>query len=343
MNRVTIEEFLNLMKTYPAFDVRTPAEFAAGHIPGVNNLPIFTNEERAVVGTLYKKSGRQKAILTGLDIVGPKLRWLADSMRKRARDNTVLVHCWRGGMRSGSVAWLAETCGLNAITLEKGYKAYRTWCIEHFAAPRNIAILSGHTGSGKTEILAHLAEQGEQIIDLEQLAHHKGSAYGALGEKRQPTQEQFENRLADALAKTDAERRVWLEDESLHIGRCVIPDAFWPKMRAAPVVVLDLPFKRRADYLVSLYGSFNPYDLIISTQKIARRFGPERTQECVDAIESGDITRAVEISLDYYDRTYAHGLSRRDPASIIRVPVVNNESLSSIASLCIKAVKGSSH
>jgi tRNA 2-selenouridine synthase len=339
MNRVSIEEFLELMKKYPAFDVRTPAEFAAGHMPGVINLPIFTNEERAVVGTLYKKSGRTKAILTGLDIVGPKLRWLADSMRKRARDDTVLVHCWRGGMRSGSVAWLAETCGLTAITLEKGYKAYRTWCIEHFAAQRNIVILSGHTGSGKTEILAHLAEQGEQIIDLEQLAHHKGSAYGALGEKRQPTQEQFENRFAEALAKTDARRRLWLEDESLHIGRCIIPDAFWPKMRAAPVVVLDLPFKRRADYLVKLYGSFNPYDLIISTNKIARRFGPERTKECVDAIESGDITRAVEISLEYYDKTYAHGLSRRDPASIIPVQIMNNENLSDIASLCIASVK----
>jgi tRNA 2-selenouridine synthase len=264
------------------------------------------------------------------------MRWLAESVRKKAKGGTALIHCWRGGMRSESVAWLVEYTGVKTVILEKGYKAYRTWCIERFNEERKIVILSGRTGSGKTEILSHLKNIGEQMIDLEGIAHHKGSAFGSLGELPQPPQEHFENVLAWQLSQTSPSRRLWLEDESLHVGRCVIPDALWPKMRTAPVVVADIPFERRVDYLLQSYGTFDPYQLTLSTRKIEKRFGPERTKECLSAIESGDIRTAISISLDYYDRTYDHGLSKRVNPVIFRHAVDDAQSLADIAAALVR-------
>ena len=324
------------METHPAFDVRTPKEYLTGHIPGTISLPLFTNEERAVIGTTYKKSGKEKAVLEGLDVVGPKMRWLAETIRKRSRKSgTALIHCWRGGMRSESVAWLAGFCGINTIVLDRGYKAYRNWSISQFEAERKILILGGRTGSGKTELLHELEKAGEQIIDLEGLANHKGSTYGALGENPQPYQEMFENLLAMKLSKTDPAKRVWIEDESLHIGRCSVPDALWPKMREASVMAVDLSTQRRIAHLVKGYGSFNPYELIDVTKKIEKRFGHERTMECIRAIERGDIREAVTISLDYYDRMYDYGLARRDEGKVHAVAVSDTESFQEAAAKLI--------
>jgi tRNA 2-selenouridine synthase len=332
MERVPIEQFLRLMETHPVFDVRTPKEYQNGHIPGAINLPLFTNEERAVIGTTYKRSGKDKAVFEGLDIVGPKMRWIAETIRKKSRKSgTALIHCWRGGMRSESVAWLAGFCGINTVVLEKGYKAYRTWCIEQFSAERSILILGGRTGSGKTEILHHLEKCGEQVLDLEGLANHKGSTYGALGEEAQPYQEMFENLLAAKLAKTDPVKRMWIEDESLHIGRCCVPDAFWPKMRDSGVVAVDVSLNRRISFLLGEYGSFNPDHLVEATKKIEKRFGHERTQECIKAIERGDITEAVRISLEYYDRMYDFGLSKREEGKVLSIPVSDDEPLKAVA------------
>ncbi|HNX58717.1 MAG TPA: tRNA 2-selenouridine(34) synthase MnmH [Spirochaetota bacterium] len=324
MERIPIDEFISRMSDSPAFDVRTPKEFAAGHIPGAINLPLFTNEERAVVGTIYKKNGRDKAVFTGLDIVGPKMRWLAETMRKNARNGRVLVHCWRGGMRSGSTAWLAEFCGIEAAVLEKGYKAYRNWCIDRFNEDRRIVILSGRTGTGKTEILGHLSRMGEEVIDLERLAHHKGSAFGALGENKQPTQEQFENELGMALSRLRPGARVWIEDESREIGYCSVPDPFFKKMRSAPVIRVDTPRARRTEYLYTIYGSFNPYFLAEAAKKIERRLGPDRTRACLAAIESGDIKTAIDISLEYYDKGYDMSFAKRNGESPV-IPLASSD------------------
>lgn len=321
MERIPIERFLELMAEHPCFDVRTPAEYENGHIPGAISLPLFTNEERAVIGTTYKRAGKEKAILEGLEFVGPRMRHLAETIRRESKKSgAALIHCWRGGMRSESVAWLAQFCGVETFVLEKGYKAYRTWCIEQFSKERSILILGGRTGSGKTEIIKALRNAGQQSIDLEGLAHHKGSAYGALGEQPQPHQEMFENLLAAELSKTDPSRTLWLEDESLHIGRCVIPDAFWPKMREARVVAVDIPLERRVAFLNEVYGTFDPALLAEMTKKIEKRFGPGRTKDCIDAIERGDIVEAVRISLEYYDKLYDYGLAKRSPDMITTVP-----------------------
>jgi tRNA 2-selenouridine synthase len=180
-------------KPLPMLDVRSPGEFARGHIPGAQNIPLFDNEGRAEVGTIYKQKGKQPAILRGLELVGPNMATMAERGRLTAIDNTVFVHCWRGGMRSGSVAWLLESYGVKVFTLKGGYKAFRRYMQQQFEAPKNLLVLGGRTGSQKTTWLHALQGDGEQVIDLEGLACHKGSSFGMLGEHPQPTQEQFEN------------------------------------------------------------------------------------------------------------------------------------------------------
>lgn len=336
MNSVSINQFLNLMENFPCFDVRTPSEYSAGHIPGAVNLPLFTDHERAVVGTLYKRSGRDRAVLTGLEIVGPKMKYIVETIKKRSRGKKALIHCWRGGMRSNSVAYISDLAGIETFVLEKGYKAYRTWCINQFGKDRTLLILSGKTGSGKTEILHHLRSAGEQVIDLEGIAHHKGSAFGALGETKQPTQEQFENNLGMLLSKFDSAKRIWIEDESLQIGRCVVPENFWPKMRTAPVMLINSPFERRADYLFKTYGSFTPFQLCRSINRIEKKLGSENTNKCIRSIERGDIHFAINLVLGYYDKSYAHGLSKRETGSLSTINVEPEDSFETIARKCIE-------
>ena len=199
ITRLTVQEFLTLAKEHSVLDVRSPGEFAHAHIPGAHSLPLFTDEERKVVGTAYKQESQQKAIKLGLDYFGVKMvkmveevegivdRWqMTDGSKKNKVDNVdiknkiVLVHCWRGGMRSAGVAWLLDLYGFKVYTLVGGYKAYRNWVLEQFEKEYPIRIIGGFTGSGKTEVLHSLAKKGENVIDLEKIASHKGSAFGSL-------------------------------------------------------------------------------------------------------------------------------------------------------------------
>ena len=156
--KIGVREFHKLSKLISVIDVRSPREFEIGHIPGAYNIPIFTNEERAIVGTTYKKEGKDPAVLKGLEIVGKKLRAFADTARKLSVNNKLLVHCWRGGMRSASMAWLFETVGIETYILEGGYKAFRNFGKTQLSKPNKLIILGGLTGSGKTEILLKIKE-----------------------------------------------------------------------------------------------------------------------------------------------------------------------------------------
>jgi len=200
-----------LARKHQVLDVRTPKEFEQGHIPGAINLPLFTNEERVIVGTIYKQQGRQPAILKGLELVGPKMKDIIETVSKIENRGCFLLHCWRGGMRSSSVAWLLSIYGIKVYTLKGGYKFYRRNVLETFEAKKNIVVLGGKTGSAKTYILKKLEEKGEQVIDLEALAKHKGSSFGSLGETQPPSQEQFENLLADKLKSVSPEKICWIE------------------------------------------------------------------------------------------------------------------------------------
>jgi len=319
---LTISEWIEGYRDWPLLDVRTPAEYAQGHIPGAINFPLFSNEERAEVGTIYKQVGPEEALLRGLEFVGPRMADMVRQARQLAPEGRVVVHCWRGGQRSGSVAWLLEKAGFETCTLQGGYKAWRNFILDGFhQLKRRIVLLGGRTGSGKTAILHELARLGEQVIDLEGLAHHKGSAFGALGEQPQPTTEQFENELFVHWWRLDPERRVWLESESRSIGRVFIPEGVWEQMRQAPYVRIHVPFERRVERLVADYGRYEPEALIASFHKIRKRLGGQWVQAAEEAIREGRLGDAAAIALRYYDKTYDHFVEKHQPPVLINLEV----------------------
>lgn len=293
---------------YAVVDVRTPAEYAQGHIVGAVNIPLFTNDERADVGTRYVQQSREEAIQRGLELVGPRLAGYVEQARGLGKP--LIVYCWRGGMRSSSMSWLFTTSGLASQTIPRGYKGFRTAAAQHLAQPWQWRVVSGPTGSGKTTFLRTLAESGEQVIDLEGLAHHKGSSFGGIQQPAQPTTEHMMNRIHHAMRGFDLLRPVWLEDESRTIGRVHLPEVLYEAMKIAPRHVLETPLETRIANLVAEYGQLPPGELVAAFERIREKLGGERTQRAIEAVQRGDMTTAVEISLDYYDRTYAFMVGR---------------------------------
>lgn len=314
---INIEEFIKLSEIHPILDVRTPAEFTQGHIPGAINFPIFTNEERIIIGTLYKKEGKQPAVLKGLEIVGPKLHTFVQDAIKLNKSDTFLIHCWRGGMRSSSMAWFLETYGFKCLTLKGGYKNYRKQVLASFDEQKNIIVLGGKTGCGKTIILHELEKQNEQIIDLEKIAHHKGSSFGALGEEPQTSQEQFENDLALCLSKIKATKRCWIENESRMIGTNIIPTGLWNQMKNAIVISIGLPLEERLKFLVKEYGKFSREELIEAIERIGKKLGGQHVKRAIDSIAIRDYETAFGICLVYYDKTYNYGEEKREEEKVI--------------------------
>lgn len=293
-------------------DVRSPGEYEQGHIPGAVSFPLFTNAERASVGTCYKQQGRDRAVELGFEIVGPKTADFVKRAKQLAPDRQVRVHCWRGGMRSESMAWLLGMAGLQVSVLAGGYKSFRRWVLDEFEIPRPILILGGMTGMGKTDILAALAAQGAQVLDLEHLAHHRGSSYGNLGLPPQPTTEQFENSIALQWHSLDPSQPVWIEAESKRIGTCRIPEALFRQMDRSSVLEITRPRSERLQALVDLYGRADRADLIAATERIRKRLGGLRTQEALKFLQQEDLAAACDIILDYYDKTYTYDLHRRE-------------------------------
>jgi tRNA 2-selenouridine synthase len=231
----TGEGIFENLSNYLIIDVRSPDEYAHAHIPNAFSLPLFTNEERAEIGTTYKQQSREAAIKLGLPFFGNKMQnmieqvegWAASYEKTNGNKPTILVHCWRGGMRSAAVSWLLDLYGFKTEQLSGGYKAYRNWVLAQFEKNYSMKVLGGFTGSGKTEILLQLQKSKIPVIDLEGLAHHKGSAFGALGQHEQTSQEQFENNLAGALFHISATHPCfWIEDESQRIGTNMLPISF---------------------------------------------------------------------------------------------------------------------
>jgi tRNA 2-selenouridine synthase len=312
---IEAKEFLELGKKIPMVDVRTDAEFTDGHIPGAINIPIFTNEERALVGTKYKRAGKDSAVLLGLELVGPKLAKFVRMARKASPQREILVHCWRGGMRSGSMAWLFETAGFKVYLLKGGYKAYRAYIREQFGK-KPLLVLGGMTGSGKTEILHEMKAMGEQVLDLEGIAHHKGSVFGALGQEAQPTTEHFENLLAHEWLKFDADRPVWLEDESKSIGSVWINDVLFERMRQTDVIKLEIPKSERIQRLVKEYACFDVEVLKQMVLKIERRLGGQHVKRALECLDANDYACVADLTLTYYDKAYNHGLEKREGQTI---------------------------
>jgi tRNA 2-selenouridine synthase len=303
-----VEQFLKPNGTI--FDVRSPGEYVQGHIPGALNLPLFSDSERAEVGTLYKQKGREEAIERGLHFAGPKLSKFV-AFVKQQKTALAKVHCWRGGMRSSSVAWLLQTAGIPTLTLPGGYKSYRRYVLDILKTKRTLIVLGGLTGSGKSAILSCLKSKGEQILNLEELACHKGSSYGHLHMPPQPTYEQFENEVSHILSACDLNRPLWVEDESRMIGRCKIPDPLFVQMQESSFIFIDCPLEERLERLLQEYGQTDPRALITATRGLSKRLGGSRTEEAVTLIEQGQVKEAIALTLVYYDTSYQYGLKKR--------------------------------
>ncbi|MDX9947848.1 MAG: tRNA 2-selenouridine(34) synthase MnmH [Bacteroidales bacterium] len=311
-NKTDIISFMELAANTPVVDVRSPSEFRAGHIPGAHNIPLFNDAERAEVGTRYKKEGSLNAILEGIRLSGPVMHLkLEEALRVAGEEKRLLVHCWRGGMRSEAMAWLFSLGGIETHILEGGYKAYRRHVLETLSAKRDMIILGGLTGSGKTHILKYIEEKGNQVIDLEHLANHKGSAFGSLGQPAQPSSEHFSNMLFGKLSLTDPEKPVWLEDESRNIGMVFMPEEFYLNIQSSPAVILMMDINTRLPRLMEEYSCYPPELLLRSVMKISKRLGGDRTREAVDAVNNGDFATAIAITLQYYDKAYRYSLNRK--------------------------------
>jgi len=335
IEKLAIEQFLKLARDHPTFDVRSPGEFSHAHIPGAFNLPLFSDDQRKIVGTAYKQQSREAAIKIGLDFFGLKMKDMIERVealtRQQPKKNdqlnqqleaspkkTVLVHCWRGGMRSAGVAWLLDLYGFRVFTLAGGYKQFRQYVLQTFEQNHRLMILGGYTGSGKTMILHQLAKRGAPVIDLEGLARHKGSAFGAMDGAPQPSQEMFENTLALELTEKTAAygqqavpAPIWLEDESQRIGLINLPASFWNTMRRSQIVFVEIPFEQRLAHIVEEYGKMDREKISASISRIQKRLGGLETKTALGLLHENQLEACFRILLNYYDKCYGKSLQER--------------------------------
>jgi len=306
------QKFLTKAMQTDVVDVRSPSEYRHGHIPGAVNIPLFDDDQRAEIGTIYTRIGREEAILRGLDIILPKTGKIIQELKNLDAGKSLLTYCWRGGMRSLNMAFLFAKAGYRVGILEGGYRAYRRFVRKQLDADVAMVILGGFTGSGKTEVLNSMAATGQQVIDLEGLALHKGSAFGGIGLPDQPTNEQFENDLFLQWSKLDRSRVVWVEDESRMIGKVTLPESLIRKIESKPMVVLDVPKEIRIERLVREYAGTDDELLCEAVRKIERRLGSQRTNQAIQSIRNNDYALVADNVLTYYDKAYAFSMQRRD-------------------------------
>lgn len=332
------DKFIQLIiqNSIPIIDVRSQAEFLHAHFPGAQNMPLLNNEERVIIGTTYKKKGREEAVHKGFELVGPRFHEFIEQAKSISPNKKIAIYCWRGGMRSGIVSWVLSMAGFQTTLLKGGYKSFRKWTLEKFDTKKNCIVLGGKTGSGKTEILQHLKQKGQQVIDLEKLAHHKGSAFGSLGMPSQPTVEHFENMLALEWDKIKPDTTVWLENESRSIGKVIIPGAVFEQIRNAVVVEINLDYDVRKKRILAEYGIFDKASLAEKTKLITKRLGFDIAKQSLQYLEENNLNAWCDNMMRYYDKTYSHGLSIRKN-KIIAVDLKDDAFLNHIDEIILKS------
>ncbi|HPS56717.1 MAG TPA: tRNA 2-selenouridine(34) synthase MnmH [Spirochaetota bacterium] len=316
MSEITYEESLDLDN--PLYiDVRSPAEYAEDHIPGAINLPIFDNEERREIGTLYKMVSREDAVKRGTEIGGKRVGAIIDSIMSHG-GREIVIYCARGGMRSGSVASLVNSLGIKTWRIRDGYRAYRSFVsgyLESLVIKPQLFVLQGLTGAGKTEILGFI----ENSIDLEAMAGHRSSLFGGIGLK-QNSQKAFETLLAGRLHELDESDYAVIEGESKKIGNLHIPENVFMQMRSAPVIYIDTPIERRVAIIKKEYARFNDHDRIMGiVLSLTKRLGQKKTDELAELYKNGRIDEFIEMLLvDYYDNLYRYTLDRFNYVAVIK-------------------------
>lgn len=302
-------------------DVRSESEYLQGHIPGAYNVPVLNDEHRKIVGTIYKQAGKEKAVLKGLELLGPDISLrLKLAIKYCKQEQNIIIHCWRGGMRSQFFAFIMEFYGYKIKVLKGGYKYYRNFVLDSFKQDYRLNILGGKTGSGKTHILNELPSKGAAMIDLEGLAHHRGSSFGAIGMPPQPSQEQFENNLSFQLISL-RKNTIWLEDEARTIGGRVIPEGLWIQMRQAPHYFLNKSFEMRLNQIMIDYGSFPEEEILVAMERIGKRLGPQHVKTALDAIKNDQLKEAFAMALTYYDKAYTFQKEKHPLGEKIEVEV----------------------
>ena len=322
ITKITVEEFIKIPQgSFLLLDVRSPGEFAHAHIPLAYNLPLFIDEERKVVGTAYKQQSREQAIKIGLTYFGAKMNLMLEEVERLIATNklqqennkhiSIVVHCWRGGMRSAGVAWLLDLYGYKVYTIAGGYKAFRNWVLHQFNRVYQFKVIAGYTGSGKTAILHSLSKKGETIIDLEDIAQHKGSTFGNLAEHILPSQEMFENKLAIQLQQHQ-DKSIWIEDESQRIGNINIPNNIFHQKQQACIYFIDIPFEERLNFIVEEYGKYSKEKLVNAVIRIKKRLGGLDAKNAINYLLDDDIKSSFAILLKYYDKYYLKGLYNKE-------------------------------
>lgn len=289
-------------------DVRSASEYRKGHILGAINLPILNDEERANIGTCYAQQGREEATALGFQLVGPRLYGILNEAKELAPTRKVIVYCWRGGMRSASMAWMLQFAGFQVHILEGGYAAYHNALYNIYSIQNyQINVLGGPTGCGKGAVLNALHNLGEQVIDLEQMAGHRGSVFGALPQG-QPSNEQFYNIVGEAFRLCNNKRPIWIEGESAMIGHIALPQLLYRAMQQAPFYYYELSKELRLQRIVTEYGGMGTEFLLKAFEIIRKRIGNDRYKVALTALEQGDLHQAADIAMQYYDKAYSKHL-----------------------------------
>jgi tRNA 2-selenouridine synthase len=299
-------------------DVRSPGEFAADHIPGATNLPVLSDEQRAVVGTIFHQQGGFPARKIGAADVSVNIaHHLRHHLADKGKDYRPLIYCWRGGQRSASMATVLTQVGWRVTVLRGGYKTYRTHVRRELQALPPLyefRIVAGPTGSGKTQFLRALAARGAQVLDLEALAGHRGSVLGAVGP--QPPQKLFDSHLLVELGRLDPTRPVWVEAESNRVGDLFLPEALWDRFQGANGVQLEVPTGERVRHLLEEYASLRsaPEELKAKLRRFAPRHGHRQVEAWCHLIDAGAWEPLVASLLAvHYDPAYAASAGRSYP------------------------------
>lgn len=333
MKEITFEESMEMSN--PLYvDVRAPIEYNEDHVPGAVNLPIFNDEERREIGTLYRMSGQGDAIKRGTEIGGKRIVDIINGISE-VKDKEIVIYCARGGMRSGAVASLLDSLGIKTYRISGGYKSFRKMVTEQLSTMKvkpRIFVLQGLTGSGKTEIIRFIPNS----VDLEGMAGHRSSLFGGIG-LRQNSQKCFETLLWHKLELLKNEDYVIFEGESKKVGNLHIPENIFSQMRQSPAIYIETSIERRIEIIRNEYTGFNEDQKILNTvNSLKRRLGSVKTDTLTDLYRKGEIDEFIRILLlDYYDSLYRHTLDKFD-----YIARINNSDSGDAALQVIEAVKG---
>lgn len=314
MRTIKVEKALGT--DYFFIDVRTSKEFEESTIPGAINIPLFSNEERVIVGKLYTKVGQQEAIEKGYEFVQKRIPKLLEKIRKH-KNKKLVVFCWRGGMRSKSLAMLLESLGFDIRQLEGGYKAYRKYVmekLENYKIKVKLIVLYGLTGSGKTKML----KQFMNALDLEGLAQHRSSLFGDIGLKPR-SQKMFESLLLKRLEELNNEKYIITEGESRKIGNVIIPEAIFKGMQKGIKVKVEASMEYRIKNLVECYSNKEDKKIKEKIMMLSNRIGKKKTERILELFDDKKFEEVARMLLEeYYDPLYAHTINKQEYALIIK-------------------------